>query len=98
MAGEVPYDDVCGELLRRMTITYRSEHTDRLWAEGAKKGDETRYTDMFAEEFEAGAVLQAQKTLVVCSKAGSIASVRNSGSLLRPVTTSSSSTPGSRSC
>ena len=47
-----------------MTGVYRSEATDQLWARGAKAGDEGRYTDWFAEEFAAGAVLEARKILV----------------------------------
>jgi hypothetical protein len=47
-----------------MTMTYRSEYTDRLWAERVGKGDEARYTDSFAEEYAAGAVQYAREILV----------------------------------
>lgn len=64
MADEVHYDKVRERALRRVTRTYRSEYTDRLWVEGSKKGDEGRYTDSFAEEFAEGAVVQARRTLI----------------------------------
>lgn len=47
-----------------MTGTYRSEYTDRVWAQGAKASLEKRYTHRFAEEFAEGAVCEARGALV----------------------------------